>query len=280
MYILLFLDLDLMPGQLDHYKELWGLAADGDPFNTHSSLLQPILYNDAKCMLKIAVSDEERRGNNLMTWWNGNGAAIVLLHDDAALLMERANGERSLTEMATQGRDDEAIQIICLVVDRLHTHQAPYPTDLIPLNTWFKSLGLIAERQGGVFAQCSQVANELLNNPKNQIALHGDIHHGNILDFGEKGWLAIDPKGLIGERGFDYANLFCNPDAAIATDPGRFIKRIRAVSEAARLEPKRLLQWIAAWAALSAAWAIEDGENPEPALAVANLALNRLNDIA
>jgi len=44
--------------------------------------------------------------------------------------------------------------------------------------------------------------------------LHGDIHHGNILDFGPRGWLTIDPKGLIGERDFDYANLFCNPDLA------------------------------------------------------------------
>ena len=30
--------------------------------------------------------------------------------------------------------------------------------------------------------------------------LHGDIHHGNILDFGARGWLAIDPKRLQGER--------------------------------------------------------------------------------
>ncbi len=50
-------------------------------------------------------------------------------------------------------------------------------------------------------------------------ALHGDIHHGNILDFGpERGWLAIDPNRLCGDRAFDYANLFCNPDIA---DPSR-----------------------------------------------------------
>lgn len=28
--------------------------------------------------------------------------------------------------------------------------------------------------------------------------------------------LAIDPKGLLGERGYDYANPFCNPDTATA----------------------------------------------------------------
>jgi streptomycin 6-kinase len=29
-----------------------------------------------------------------------------------------------------------------------------------------------------------------------------------VLDFETSGWLAIDPKGLIGERGFDFANIF------------------------------------------------------------------------
>lgn len=46
--------------------------------------------------------------------------------------------------------------------------------------------------------------------------LHGDLHHGNVLDFGPLGWLAIDPKGLHGESGFDYANILSNPDRASA----------------------------------------------------------------
>ena len=90
--------------------------------------------------------------------------------------------------------------------------------------------------------------------------LHGDIHHGNILDFGPRGWLAIDPKGLIGERGFDYANLFCNPEAEIATAPGRLVRQVEVVVEAAGMERQRLLKWIVAYAGLSAAWFFEDGE--------------------
>jgi hypothetical protein len=43
------------------------------------------------------------------------------------------------------------------------------------------------------------------------VVLHGDMHHENILKFSSRGWLAIDPKGLVGERGFDYANIFCKP---------------------------------------------------------------------
>src|SRR6185503_20817212 len=102
------------------------------------------------------------------------------------------------------------------------------------------------------------------------------IHHDNILDFGERGWLAIDPKGLIGDRAFDYANLFCNPDAS-AADPQRFDRRVVIVSEAAGLDRTRLLRWILAWAGLSAAFSIEDGDPPDGALEIARLAASRLS---
>ncbi|HVS92923.1 MAG TPA: aminoglycoside phosphotransferase family protein [Mucilaginibacter sp.] len=220
---------------------------------------------------------KDKHGNMLMAWWNGNGAAPVLRHDENAILMERAKNEQSLAQMAKNGKDDDASRIICSVIARLHTHPTPYPAYLVPLDVKFKSLGLADARQGGVFERCNQVADELLAAPQDIVALHGDIHHGNILDFGEKGWLAIDPKGMIGERGFDYANLFCNPDKETATAPGRLAQQVLIASDAAKIEPKRLLQWIAAWAGLSAAWAIEDGDDPVTAMYIAKAALNEIN---
>jgi streptomycin 6-kinase len=105
--------------------------------------------------------------------------------------------------------------------------------------------------------------------------LHGDVHHGNVLDFGARGWLAIDPKGLIGERGFDFANIFCNPDVEIATAPGRLARQVAVVSEAARIERPRLLQWILAYAGLSAAWHLDAGDekSAQLPLTVAEIAL-------
>ncbi|MBX9592459.1 MAG: hypothetical protein K2X43_24495 [Hyphomonadaceae bacterium] len=108
--------------------------------------------------------------------------------------------------------------------------------------------------------------------------LHGDIHHDNVLDFGARGWLVIDPKGLHGERGFDYANLFCNPETDIAvTAPDRFARRLDIVTERAGLERKRLLQWILAWAGLSAAWWLSDGVHPEIDFRIAELAAAALS---
>ena len=84
----------------EYYKILWNLRYDGAPFNTHSSLLQPVIYDGLPCMLKIAIADEERRGNLLMNWWQGNSVPKVLKYDDHAILMERSMGKDSLAEMA------------------------------------------------------------------------------------------------------------------------------------------------------------------------------------
>jgi streptomycin 6-kinase len=121
---------------------------------------------------------------------------------------------------------------------------------------------------GSILALSAATTSELSAEPPEVVVLHGDVHHQNILDFGQRGWLGIDPKRLIGERGFGYANLFCNPDAKTATAAGRLARQVDGVAEAAGLERKRLLQWILAEAGLSAAWRLKDGESPKTELIV------------
>ena len=122
----------------------------------------------------------------------------------------------------------------------------------------------------------------LLAEPREEVVLHGDVHHDNILDFGTRGWLAIDPNRLRGERGFDYANIFCNPDigdpsqAAVATVPERFASRLAIVASRSGIERRRLLLWITAWTGLSAAWLIADGESPVVDLRIGELAAAEL----
>jgi streptomycin 6-kinase len=117
----------------------------------------------------------------------------------------------------------------------------------------------------------------LLASERDIVVLHGDMHHGNVLNFGSRGWLAIDPKGLVGERYFDYANIFCNPDHETATMPGRLAHQLRVVADAAHLERRRLLAWVVAWAGLSAAFSLDDGRPPDTGLRVAELAAVELS---
>ena len=109
--------------------------------------------------------------------------------------------------------------------------------------------------------------------------LHGAIHHGNILDFGPRGWLAIDPKHRVGDRDFDFVNILRNPDAETALSAGRFARQATVVAEAARLNRTRLLRWTLAFAGLSAAWILADGDMPELDLAVAQLAAAELGRV-
>jgi streptomycin 6-kinase len=262
-----------------YYFARWALTPDGDPVATDSSRLFPVRRDGAPAMLKIAVEAEERWGAGLMVWWDEIGAARVLEHDEKAILLDRATGSRSLIEMAKDGRDDEASRIICDVVAKLHAPRGKPLPELVPLTQWFRALEPVASREGGIFVRCAETARILLADPREIVALHGDVHHGNILDFGDKGWLAIDPKRLGGERSFDYANLFCNPDYLVATAPGRLARQADVVARVANLERKRLLQWILAWAGLSAAWGMDDGEHEgvAPVLQVAEIAAAELD---
>jgi len=251
----------------------WDLAPDGDAFSTPytGSQLLPVRRDGAPAMLKIAHEPEERRGGGVMAWWDGQGAAQVLAHEGEALLLERAMGPGCLVRMAATD-DDGATRILCQAAAGLHAPRGVPPASLVPLGDWFAALAPAASRHGGVLEIAHTTAARLLADPRETVVLHGDLHHENVLDFGPRGWLAIDPKGLIGERGFDYANIFCNPDPLVAAPPERLRRQVKVVVEAAGLEPRRLLQWILAYAGLSAAWTLEDAKDREEALAALAIA--------
>ena len=262
----------------DDHLERWHLVPDGAPIVTHASHLLPVLHAGVPAMLKIAHEEEEQRGPDLMIWWNGEGAARVLAQHGDAVLLERATGHRSLAQMAREGRDDEASRIMCEVAARLHAPRQRELPELFPLRRWFAELEPAAAKHGGILSQAATVARALLDQPREVSVLHGDLHHDNVLDFGARGWLAIDPKRLIGERGFDFANILRNPDLDIAKAPGRLARQATVVAEAARLERARLLRWILAYAGLSAAWIMGDGDDPTLDLTVAEIAAAEIAD--
>jgi streptomycin 6-kinase len=261
---------------LEDYLARWNLVPDGAPITTHASHLLPVRRAGVPAILKVATSEEEQRGAAVMVWWNGDGAARVLAHEGNALLMERATSDGSLAEMARGGRDDDASKIICATAARLHAPRANPPPTLVPLRRWFAALEPAAAKLGGILRNASTTASELLREPRDVVVLHGDLHHGNVLEGGSGGWVAIDPKGLTGERGFDFANIFCNPDSNVATAPDRLARQATVVARAAGLQRGRLLKWVLAYAGLSAAWSIEDGDEPTLALEVAELAAAEL----
>lgn len=266
---------------LDVWRETltrWNLSPDGAPLATAGSDLLPVRWNGRPAMLKRANTPEERAGAAVLRWWGGDGAAEVFAHEGDTVLMERATGTGDLMAMAMGGRDDEATQILCGTVEHLHRSRPGSPgTGLVPLREWFASL--TAVRDGDPrYARSWAAAEALLADPRDEVVLHGDVHHDNVLDFGGRGWLAIDPKSVTGERGFDYANLLTNPDLPTAADPARFARQLDVIVAASGLPRERLLRWVVAFAGLSAAWFDEDGDTVQRDrdFAVADLAAAHL----
>lgn len=264
----------MKPECLEPWFDRWRLTPDGPPFDSLAGRLAPVVFEGRPAMLKVSHAPEEVRGAQLMRWWDGRGAARVLALEGEALLLERAGGSHDLVRMARSGHDDEATEILCAAAACLHRPRPETkPETLVPLTDWFAPLWPMAKARSGDFTKAAEIAQALLSEPSPQVVLHGDLHHGNVLDFGDRGWLAIDPKGLIGDRGYDYANMLCNPDGEIATAPGRLERQAAVVSEASGLDPARLLAWLVAYAALSASWTLGGGGDATSALAVLRIAL-------
>lgn len=260
------------------WLDRWSLGIDGAAFETATSTLAPTHTATGQAvMLKVSHHDEERRGAALLAAWSGRGAARVLEHDGDAVLMERATGPRSLVHLSVSGSDAGATSVLCATAAVLHEASdavlgSAAPPPLVPLRTWFRRLFEHADHLTPLHRQGAELAASLLDDERDVVALHGDLHHGNVLDFGahDRGWLAIDPKALLGERAFDYANLCCNPSHAFALEPGRLEERVAAVTDAAGLEPVRFARWVAAWCALSSTWHALDGD-AEAAASVARI---------
>lgn len=257
------------------------LSQMGAPFTSNTGgYLLPVLCEGAPAILKVAVHEEERRGVALMAYYAGAGAVRVLARDGDATLLERATGTRSLSRMSAEGEDEETTRILCDTAARLHAPRGKPPTGLVSLDAWFRPLAQAADTHGGAFAAPAAMAAQLLREPRNRMPLHGDLHHGNVLDGGGgRGWLAIDAKGLIGERGFDFANHFRNPTFDVALAPGRLRRRAGIIAERADLDVRRLLQWVLAYAGLGAAWSLEDGDDPAENFGIAEAAAAELRSI-
>jgi len=255
----------------------WGLTPDGAPFSGTFSRLLPVLRGAEPAMLKASMVPEEVGASRLMDWYQGVAAARVLAQADDALLLERVTGGRSLAGMARAGNDDAALDVLCGVAAKLHAPRRAMPPDtLVPLSERVAPLRLAAKRHRGILGRCWEEALTLLAAKREERPLHGDLWHDNVLDGGARGWLAIDPKGLLGEREYDYALMLVTPDFEEMTDQPRLRRRLTFVSRATGLEAHRLLRWVLVQAGLYAVWSLEGGHSPGIGLSLAEIAAAEL----
>jgi streptomycin 6-kinase len=256
----------------------WNLVPDGEVIAGTWAKVIPVRSNGEPAMLKAGLTDSEASALDLLSWYGGEGAVRLLARGDTAVLMERAVGERSLAAMTRAGDDEEALRVLCDAAARLHAGRAiPPPPSLLPLARRFERLEAASSAIGGVLTRAWDEARLFLATAHEERPLHGDLWHDNVRDGGARGWLAIDPKGFLGERTYEFAIMVGTPDFPnIAAEPERLRRRARFVADMAALDYSRLLRTMLIDAGLYAVWSMSEARPPR-ALAVAEIAAAALS---
>lgn len=213
-----------------------------------------------KALKPIEDIADELRGADYLAWRNGRGAVRLLGRENNLMLLEYA-GERMLSHIVTKEGDYRATQIAAELMAELYgASQEPLPSALLPIRDRFEALfqkarGEQSAGRRGSYLDGAIVADQLMSSALEFRGLHGDLHHENIM-LSSRGWLVIDPVGLIGEAGFGAANMFYDPVDRddLCLDSERIAQMAVAFSKALNVDPRRLFDQAYAYGCLSAAW--------------------------
>lgn len=177
-----------------------------------------------------------------------------------AMLLERIMPGTPLTELMKDGHDHQATTAAMHLLQKI---QKPAQA----LN--FPDLDTILPRfdrhfpELECFTQKARALREkLLATSKNNVLLHGDFHHGNILADRDGTWRVIDPEGLIGDRAYDAAVFIRNPLSEIIqrADASHLIKqRITTCARMLNEDYQHIYEWTYLQTVTSAYWSAEDG---------------------
>nr|WP_202402849.1 APH(6)-I family aminoglycoside O-phosphotransferase [Shinella kummerowiae] len=213
-----------------------------------------------KALKPIEDIADELRGADYLAWRNGSGAVRLLGRENNLMLLEYA-GERMLSHVVEEEGDNRATQIAAELMAELYdVSPEPLPSALLPIRDRFEALFQKArdEQSSGYrndYLEGAIVADQLMSSALELRGLHGDLHHENIM-LSSRGWLVIDPVGLVGEAGFGAANMFYDPAERddLCLDFERIALMADDFSRALNVDPRRLLDQAYAYGCLSAVW--------------------------
>jgi streptomycin 6-kinase len=178
--------------------------------------------------------------------------------------------------LSTLEDDEEATHIAAEVMKRIWRFDYGATTtplrsaqaQFIQLTDWFDGLKRLRKQFNGgtgpfnekLVERVERSTMEFFAENHSSVLMHGDFHHFNILS-SERGWLVIDPKGVIGPAGYEVGPLMINPWNSFSDGinyKSMIKRRIDILHEHLGFERERILEWSLAHAILSAWWSIED----------------------
>lgn len=271
--------LEALPGQIKVMEQRWKLEVL-PPYPLSYNFVAPANGpNGEAWVLKLGVPNPELTGEiQALRGFNGRGA-VKLIHGDpleGVLLIERIQPGTPLSDIAD---DEQATRLAARIMKRLWRK---VPQSLGLRTIAYLGAGLQRLRQrfdggcGPFSADLVAMAEATLTqtHPAPACLLHGDLHHDNILFDQRRGWLAIDPAGILGDPGYEVGSLLINPlpETPERADLSDLLRtRLEILSSELDMPLERLRRWGIFKCVLSAWWDFEDhGRGWEPAITVAH----------
>ncbi|MFI7403670.1 aminoglycoside phosphotransferase family protein [Streptomyces sp. NPDC049541] len=255
-----------LPHLAEEFLDRWELRLDGRPMHGVTALVLPVLRSDdTPAVLKLQLLDEESVGEPVaLRLWDGDGAVRLLAHDGTThtMLLERLDHTRMLARLPDTR---EAVLVIARLLAHLTTTPAP---------EGMRRLGDIAQAMldrvpwalkhipdpetRSLVTDCAAAVREVLDEPGDRL-LHWDLHDENVLAADRAPWLAIDPKPLAGDPGFELW-----PALANRFDADEIRWRFDAMTDVLGLDRARARAWTLGRLLQNTLWDVEDGRTPEP----------------
>ncbi|MBB3128571.1 streptomycin 6-kinase [Paenibacillus rhizosphaerae] len=224
--------------------------------------------NGKPAVLKSSfMKDELSREVSVLRAYEGRGAIHVLDADKewGVALLESADPGTPLSSIEDDAR---ATGLFCEVFRRLHL-PAPTGSRYPSMRQHFAAIERYRERFDDVniaallpmnwVENAEECLAYLIATTSENVLLHGDLHHENILRHGEEQWAVIDPKGIIGDIHFDTIQYLLNYEDRGGDCEQVLRGRIAIIADRLGLDPRRIAMWGVARGVLEACWTIEDG---------------------
>ncbi|MGW2471538.1 aminoglycoside phosphotransferase family protein [Streptomyces sp. NPDC001665] len=262
-----------LPGLAAEFLERWGLRRDGEAMYGVCALVLPVVRagDGRRAVLKLQPVDAETAGEPVaLRLWGAAGAGAVRLldHDPetGSMLLERLDGRRSLKGETDA---DRAVRVIAGLLAEL-TAVRP-GAGATGAGAALRGLGeaasrmltaapdvvaaLVDEEERGLVRDCAAAVREVAGEPGDRL-LHWDLHFGNVLaGEGGTGWVAIDPKPLVGDPGFELL-----PALVDRFEAGAVGKRFDAMTGVLGLDRGRAAAWTLGRVLQNACWSVQGGE--------------------
>ena len=284
---------DRLPSLLGECAERWQLTLL-PPFE-HLSLhyvASAIRSDGTPVILKTcSLTDEFRHSLAALRIFDGRGIVRLLEWDEEheVMLLERLQPGTMLASLAPD-KDEQATSILAGVMRQLwRPAPAPAVHDFPTVAQLGSRLTQLRSRYGGGYGpfpprlvdEAMDLFATLSASAPQMMLLHGDLQHYNVLRSGDT-WLAIDPKGVVGDPGYEVGASFYNPMPRILDAPDLeqvLARRVAQLSEELGMERARIRGWGLAQSVLNA-WNVVVNDytsmNPNAMLRLAEI-LSRLS---